>query len=73
MAEDYVEHIRGQVIGDVEGFDEGVWTGVVDDEGQCQVRELEGTTRTTQSGASGQSQDFVMFSLEVAMACLGSR
>ena len=44
MAEDYVEHIRGQVIGDVEGFDEGVWTGVVDDEGQCQVRELEGTT-----------------------------
>ena len=45
MAEDYVEHIRGQVIGDaVEGFDEGVWTGVVDDEGQCQVRELKGTT-----------------------------
>ena len=41
MAEDYVAHIRGQV-GGGQGEDdiEAVWTGVVDDEGRCQVREL---------------------------------
>ena len=39
MAEDYVAHIRGQV-GGGRGEDdiEAVWTGVVDDEGRCQVR-----------------------------------
>ena len=43
MAEDYVAHIRAQIGGgggSEEGLVEGVWTGVVDDEGQCQVREL---------------------------------
>ena len=39
MAEDYVAHIRGQV-GGLEGVDQGVWTGVVDDVGQCQVKDL---------------------------------
>ena len=40
MAEDYVAHIRGQVGGGGQGEDdvEAVWTGVVDDEGRCQVR-----------------------------------